>query len=263
MEIAGKIIVVTGGANGIGEALCRRFSEEGARSVTVADIEGDAARAVAGEINGIAIPCDVTKEDDILNVVRQTEGQAGPIDLFCSNAGIMAKGGVEAPDDAWRLAWDVHVMAHIYAARAVIPGMIQRGGGYLLNTASAAGLLTQIGAAPYSVTKYATVGLAESLAITYADQGIKVSVVCPQAVRTRMAKGGGGVAAVDGQMEPDQVADAVIQGLAEERFLILPHGEVHTYMERKVKDYDRWLGGMQRLKKRWEQGEALKMGSSP
>jgi NAD(P)-dependent dehydrogenase (short-subunit alcohol dehydrogenase family) len=258
MEIAGKVIAVTGGANGIGRALCRRFAEDGAKSVTVADIDQAGARAVANEIGGFAIRCDVTREEDIVEVVRQTEEKMGRIDLFCSNAGIMSKGGVEVANEAWQLVWDIHVMAHIYAARAVIPGMIERGGGYLLNTASAAGLLTQIGAAPYSVTKYAAVGLAESLAINYGARGIGVSVICPQAVHTQMAKEGGGVAAVDGLMEPEQVADSVVEGLAEERFLILPHAEVQAYMQRKVTDYDRWLAGMQRFKKRFDEGSALR-----
>ena len=187
---------------------------------------------------------------EIIHVIRKTEEKAGPIDIFCSNAGIMVAGGVEAPNDAWQRIWEVNVMAHIYAARAVIPGMIKRGCGYLLNTCSAAGLLSQIGSTPYSVSKHAAVGLAENLAITYGDKGIKVSVICPQAVRTAMTRGGGGVAAVDGMIEPEQVADDVIEAMAEERFLILPHPQVRTYMERKVSDYDRWLQGMRRLQER-------------
>ncbi len=261
MEVTDKIIVVTGGASGIGRALCRRFTQEGAKTVAVVDINEEGAKAVAEEVNGFAIKCDVTKEDEITDVVRQTEEKIGPIDIFCSNAGIMILGCNEVLDEDWQRIWQINVMAQIYAAKAVIPRMIERGGGYLLNMASAAGLLSQIGSAPYSVTKHAAMGLAENLAITYGDQGIKVSVVCPQAVRTAMTEmidDDGGVAAVDGLMEPEQVADSVMEGLAEERFLILPHPEVQTYMERKVSDYDRWLNGMRRLQKRYLEGQALK-----
>jgi NAD(P)-dependent dehydrogenase (short-subunit alcohol dehydrogenase family) len=261
MEVTDKIIVVTGGASGIGRALCRRFAREGAKTVAVVDIDEEGANAVADEIDGSAIKCDVTEEDEIMDVVRQTEEKIGPIDMFCSNAGIMIMGCNEVLDADWQRIWQINVMAQIYAAKAVIPRMIERGGGYLLNMASAAGLLSQIGSAPYSVTKHAAVGLAENLAITYGDQGIKVSVVCPQAVRTAMTEmtdDDGGVAAVDGLMEPEQVADSVMEGLADERFLILPHPEVQTYMERKVSDYDRWLKGMRRLQTRFLEGQALK-----
>ena len=261
MEVTDKIIVVTGGASGIGRALCLRFAQEGAKTVAVVDVDEEGAKAVADEINGYAIKCDVRKEDEIIDVVRQTEEKIGPIDMFCSNAGIIIMGCNEVLDEDWQRIWQINVMAQIYAAKAVIPRMIERGGGYLLNMSSAAGLLSQIGSAPYSVTKHAAVGLAENLAITYGDQGIKVFVVCPQAVRTAMTAmtdDDGGVAAVDGLMEPEQVADSVMEGLAEERFLILPHPEVQTYMERKVSDYDRWLNGMRRLQKRFLEGQALK-----
>lgn len=251
MQVTDKVIVVTGGASGIGKALCYRFAQEGAKAIIVVDIDEEGARAVADAINGVAIKCDVSKEEEIINVVKQTEEKIGPIDMFCSNAGIMIEGVIEAPNESWQRIWEINVMAHVYAARAVIPGMIERGGGYLLNTSSAAGLLTQIGSAPYSVTKHAAVGLAENLAITYGDKGIKVSVLCPQAVRTEMTRDEAGVAAVDGMIEPEQVADSVIKALAEERFLILPHPKVQTYMERKVSDYDRWLSGMQRLQERF------------
>ena len=253
MQVKEKVIVVTGGASGIGRALCRRFAQEGAKAVVVADIDQAGANAVADEIDGLAIRCDVSKEEEIIEVVRQTEEKIGPIDLFCSNAGIMLAGGVEVPNEGWQRIWEINVLAHVYAARALIPGMIERGGGYLLNTASAAGLLTQIGSAPYSVTKHAAVGLAEIIAITYGDRGIKVSVLCPQAVRTEMAPVGGGVAAVDGMLEPEQVADMVTKALEEERFLILPHPEAQAYMERKVADYDRWLNGMRKLQKRFSE----------
>ena len=259
MKVADKVIVVTGGASGIGEALCRRFSREGAKAVVVVDMDEGGARGVADEIGGFAINCDVRKEEQIIHVVEETEKRIGPIDMFCSNAGVALEGVVDAPNEGWQRLWEIHVMAHVYAARAVIPGMIERGGGYLLNTVSAAGLLSQIGSGPYSVTKHGAVGLAEILAITYGDQGIKVSIICPQAVRTAMTREGGGVAAVDGLMDPEVLADSVIQGLEEERFLILPHPEVRTYMQRKVSDYDRWIHGMRRLRKRYLEGEALKV----
>lgn len=259
MKVTDKVIVVTGGASGIGTALCRRFAQEGAKAVAVADIDEEGAKVIADEIGGFAIKCDVRKEEEIINVVEQTEKRSGPIDMFCSNAGIATDGIIEVPDEGWQRIWEIHVMAHVYAARAVIPGMIERGGGYLLNIASAAGLLSQIGSAPYSVTKHAAVGLAEILAISYGDQGIKVSVVCPQAVHTAMTRDGGGVASVDGMMEPETVADSVMEGLDEERFLILPHPEVQTYMERKASDYNRWINGMRRLQKRYLEGEALKV----
>jgi len=258
MEVTGKVVVVTGGACGIGEALCRRFAREGAKAVVVADVNGAAAKAVADEIKGAAVTCDVSKEEDVIRLVRFTEETYGPIDLFCSNAGIIAIGGVECPNNEWQRIWEINVFAHVLVGRAVIPGMIKRGGGAIMITASAAGLLSQIGSMPYSVTKHAAVGLAESLAITYGDQGIKVFALCPQAVRTAMAGPDGGVAAVDGLMEPAQLAEAVIEGLKKEEFLILPHPEVKTYMQRKVADYDRWLQGMRRLQARFIQGGPLK-----
>ncbi|MEW6184358.1 MAG: SDR family oxidoreductase [Thermodesulfobacteriota bacterium] len=258
MKIKDKVIVVTGGAAGIGEALCRRFARDGAKGVVVADIDEGKAAAVARGIKGKAFRCDVSREEDIINLVRFTEEQWGPIDLFCSNAGIIAVGGVECPNDQWQRIWEVNVLAHIYAGRAVIPGMIKRGGGAIMITSSAAGLLSQIGSMPYSVTKHAAVGLAENMAITYGDQGIKVFALCPQAVRTAMAGPDGGVAAVDGLMEPDQVAEAVIAGLEKEEFLILPHPEVKTYIQRKTSDYDRWLQGMRRLQARYFSGGPLK-----
>jgi NAD(P)-dependent dehydrogenase (short-subunit alcohol dehydrogenase family) len=211
---------------------------------------------VASEIDGLGLSIDVTQPDQVRSLVERVEKQNGPIDLFCSNAGIAIPGGVEVPDDAWTKIWDVNLMAHVYAARAVLPGMIARGDGYLLNTASAAGLLTQIGSAPYAVTKHAAVALAEWLSITHGGQGVKVSVLCPQAVRTAMTAGvdGGGVAGVDGMLEPEELADTVIEGLADERFLILPHPTVLTYMQRKAGDYERWLAGMRKLLARFDGG---------
>ncbi len=258
MDVRGKVVVVTGGACGIGHGLCRRFAREGAKTVIVADVNEAGARAVAGEIDGAAVTCDVRKEADVIRLVRFTEETFGPIDLFCSNAGIIVLGGVEAANDDWQRIWEINVLAHVYAARAVIPRMTARGGGAILITASAAGLLSQIGSAPYSATKHAAVGLAENIAITYGDQGIRVFALCPQAVRTDMTRQGGGVAALDGLMEPEQLADAVIDGLRREEFLILPHPEVRTYMQRKTADYDRWIQGMRRLQERFTLGAPLK-----
>lgn len=251
MYLKDKIAVVTGGASGIGGALCRRFSEQGARAVAVADIDAEGARRVADEINGIAVACDVSRQEDVEALVDRTENELGPIDVFCSNAGIMVSGALEVPDEDWQRIWEINVMAHVYAGRAVIDKMIARGGGWFVITASAAGLLSQIGSAPYSVTKHAAVGLAENIAITYGDQGIRVAAICPQAVETEMTRRGGGVAAVDGMIDARQVAEATVQGLAEERFLILPHPEVATYMQRKASDCDRWLKGMRRLQGRF------------
>lgn len=253
MKLADKHVVVTGGASGIGRALSLRFAAEGARAVVVADLDEAGTRKVAEECGGEPFALDVSDEAAVRALVDAAVQRNGAIDLFVSNAGIGIPGGVEARNEDWQRIWDVNVMAHVYAARAVLPAMIERGEGYLLNTASAAGLLSQIGSAPYAVTKHAAVALAEWLSITHGHQGIKVSVLCPQAVRTAMTAGsqGGGVAGVDGMIEPEQVADTVVEGLAEERFLILPHPEVAEYMRRKAGDYDRWLRGMRRLQERF------------
>ena len=253
MHVRHKVVVVTGGASGIGRALSRRFAAEGARAVVVADIDADGARGVADEIRGLAVPTDVASEAGVARLVDQARSSYGDIDLFCSNAGICTVGGVDVADEEWQRIWQVNVMAHIYAVCAVLPGMLARGQGYLLQTVSAAGLLTQIGAAPYSVTKHAALGLAEWLAITYADQGIKVSCLCPQGVRTEMLRQGtGGIAQIlrETALEPEAVAEAVVAGLAEERFLILPHPEVADYFRRKADDYERWLRGMRRLQQK-------------
>jgi NAD(P)-dependent dehydrogenase (short-subunit alcohol dehydrogenase family) len=253
MLIKDKVVVVTGGASGIGKALCQRFADEGAAAVIVADINQQGIDAVAQLISNktesLAIKTDVSAEADIQALVQQVVDAFGHIDLFCSNAGIFTIGDENVSNDAWQRIWDINVMGHIYAARAVLPGMLERGEGYLLNTASAAGLLNQIGSAPYAVTKHAAVGFAEWLSITYGNRGIRVSVLCPQAVRTEMTANtrGGGVAGVDGMLEPEALAQTVIETLAEERFLCLPHPQVLTYMQRKTADYDRWLGGMRRL----------------
>ena len=250
MKLAGKVAVVTGGASGIGRALCRRFKADGARGVVVADLDGAGAQAAASEIGGIAVAVDVSREADVTGLVERATEAYGGIDLFCSNAGLAMEGGVETSDADWQRIWGVNFMAHVYAARAVLPGMLARGEGYLLQTASAAGLLTQIGSAPYAVTKHAAVALAEWLAMTYGDRGIRVSCLCPQGVRTNMLAGaehGVGRMLLEGALEPDQVADAVLSGLEAERFLILPHPEVGDYFRRKADDYDRWLRGMRRL----------------
>ena len=250
MTLKDKVVVVTGGADGIGRALCRRFAAEGAAAVVVADINAVGAEAVAAEIGGWAVTTDVARESDIVHLVKAVIERHGAIDLFCSNAGIIIEGGVETPDEEWDAIWSVNVRAHVYAARAVLPGMLARGGGYLLQTVSAAGLLSQIGSAPYSVTKHAALGFAEWLAITYGDQGIRVSVLCPQGVRTNMLmrpRPGGESFLMAGAITPEQVAEAAMLGMAEERFLILPHPEVAEYFQRKASDYDRWLRGMRRL----------------
>jgi NAD(P)-dependent dehydrogenase (short-subunit alcohol dehydrogenase family) len=252
MRVNDKIVVVTGGASGIGRAMARRFKTEGAAKVIVADLDGDGASAVANEIDGEAHAVDVSQESQIIALIEDTENRFGPIDLFCSNAGIGAGRGLDEPDEVWQTIWEVNLMSHVYAARNLVPRMAARGGGYLLNTASAAGLLSQVGSVTYAVTKHAAVALAEWIAITHGHEGIKVSVLCPQAVRTAMTAGNeAGVASVDGMIEPEQVADTVVEALDEERFLMLPHPEVLEYMRRKTGDYDRWLSGMQKLNERY------------
>jgi NAD(P)-dependent dehydrogenase (short-subunit alcohol dehydrogenase family) len=256
MQLKDSHVVITGAASGIGAALALRFAAEGARALALADRNEAGVHELAARIGPQAqgYGVDVTKEAQIADLVKRTTERNGPIDLFCSNAGISVRGGAQASDADWQLSWNIHVMAHVYAARAVLPGMIERRQGYLLQTASAAGLLTQIGSAPYSVTKHAAVALAEWLAIEHHHQGIRVSVICPQAVRTAMLGGGvlgqKGPASMDGVLEPEQVAECAVQGLAEERFLILPHAEVGEYVRRKAGDPDRWLAGMRRLRQR-------------
>ena len=258
MEVRDKLVVVTGAASGIGRGLARRFADEGARTVVVVDYDERGAEAVAQEIgdaggSAVAMAADVSVDADVAAVIERCETDLGPIDLFCSNAGILVIGGQELPDDDWQRILGVNLMGHVYAARHLVPRMLDRGGGYLLNTCSAAGLLTQIGSAPYSVTKHAALSFAEWLAITYGDRGLKVSALCPQAVASKMTMGieGGGVAGVDGMLTPEQVAESVVAGLADERFLILPHPEVLEYFRRKASDYDRWLAGMRRLQARF------------
>ncbi len=256
MELKDKVIVVTGAGSGIGAALIRRFAQEQPAALIAVDLHEENVRAVAASASATPVQADVAKEADVVRVVNEVEARHGRIDLFCSNAGILVLGGAETPNEEWQRTFDVNVMAHIYAARALLPGMIARGGGYLLNTASAAGLLTQLGSASYSVTKHAALAFAEWLAITHRDQGIKVSLLCPQAVRTAMLGdfADGGVAGVDGVIEPQQVAETVVDGLRDERFLILPHPQVAEYFRRKATDYDRWLAGMARLQRRFMGG---------
>lgn len=252
MDIRGRIVVVTGAAGGIGRALALRFHEAGAKRIICADIDGAGAAATAEAVDGIARQVNVASEQEIKALIDDVETQEGPIDLFCSNAGILLRGGPEVPNDDWQRIWDINVMSHIYAARHLAPRMKARGGGYLLNTASAAGLLSQVGSAPYAVTKHAAVGFAEWLALTYGDDGIKVSVLCPQAVRTAMTQGKeDSVASIDGLLEPEPVAEACLKAVEEETFLILPHPEVLGYMRNKVENYDRWIGGMRKLNRRY------------
>lgn len=253
MQLRDRVCVVTGGANGIGRALVERFAAEGARAVIVVDRDAAGAAAVAQAVGGVVLAADVSREDDVRRVIEEAEARCGPIDLFCSNAGILVAGGPEVPTADWQRIWEINVLAHVLAARHLVPRMLARGGGYLLQTASAAGLLSQIGSAPYAVTKHAAVAFAEWLAITYGERGLKVSVLCPQAVRTAMTAGvpDGGVAGVDGMLEPERIADVVVEGLADERFLILPHPTVAEYVRRKGEDVERWLRGMRRLQARF------------
>jgi NAD(P)-dependent dehydrogenase (short-subunit alcohol dehydrogenase family) len=256
MEVRDRIIVVTGGASGIGRGLAERFHAEGAQHVVVVDRDEGRATEVAKAVGGTSAAIDVSDESAVAGLVERTERDVGPIDLFVSNAGYVTIGGLEAPVADLERMWSVHVLAHLYAARAVIPRMARRGEGYLLNTASAAGLLSQFGSLHYSVTKHAAVALAEWIAITHGHQGIKVSVLCPQAVETRIGENspdaekmgdGPGVASGDGVLQPSDVSDAVIEALRDERFHVLPHKEVAEYVRRKGADVDRWISGMQRL----------------
>ena len=252
MELKDKIVVVTGAASGIGRAMCVRYAEEGAKHIACVDRDMAGAEETAKMMGGTAYQVDVAVKEQITSMIDAVEADAGPIDLFCSNAGISVAGGVEVEDDDWQRIWEINVMSHVWAARHLVPLMSARGGGYLLNTSSAAGLLNQIGSAPYGVTKHAAVGLAEWLALTYGDQGIKVSVLFPQSVRTEMTRGHEDhVAAIDGMMEPGPVAEACVQTIRDETFLVLPHKEVETYMRNKTDNYDRWIGGMRKLNRRF------------
>lgn len=251
MDIKDRIAIVTGGAGGIGSAVARHWMLLGARHVVVADHNGAAAKAIGDEIGCWGVDLDVTSEADLNTLVRKVESELGPIDIFFSNAGSGGSGGLlDAPNADWQMLWDLHVMAHVYAARAVLPSMLARGDGYLISSASAAGLLAAVSSAPYSVTKAACIKLCETLAIAHGNDGIGVSVLCPQGVNTKMAPRRPGDGSADSIVEPEYVAEVVTAAMAEGRFLILPHPEVQTYVERKAIDPDRWLKGMRRLQAR-------------
>ena len=251
MEASGRVVVVTGGGSGIGAALCRAFAGAGAEAVVVADIDKPAAMAVAAEVGGIAAATDVTRESDVRELVQRTVDGRGRVDIYCSNAGVAVAGGEEAPDEVWRRSWDVHVMAHVYAARALIPAMLEHGEGHIVGTVSAAALLNHVNSAPYAVSKAAGLSFMEWLAITYGSRGIRVSALCPQGVRTPMlAQAGDHDFLAAGALEPATVAASVLEAVRDERFLILPHPEVREYFMRKASDYDRWLAGMQRFRDR-------------
>lgn len=257
MELRDQVVLVTGGARGIGRALAERFLAAGAAGVAIVDLDPATTEAAAAELGdrALGLGADASDLAAVEAVVDATERRFGPIDLFCANAGIATGVGLDAPDEVWERAWKVNTFAHVQAARAMVPRWLERGGGHLLLTASAAGLLSQIGDGPYSTTKAAAVGFADWLAITYGDRGIHVSCLCPQGVKTDMVLGGAGelgaeVVIAQGLIEPEVVAEAAVAGLAEERFLILPHPEVAEYVQRKATDHDRWLTGMRRLQAR-------------
>ncbi|MEM7282236.1 MAG: SDR family NAD(P)-dependent oxidoreductase [Pseudomonadota bacterium] len=257
MNIKDTVAVVTGGGNGIGAALCERFSQIGLAGLAVLDLDGEAANRVADKCGGRGFEVDVTDESSLAQAIQQTEEQYGRVDIVVSNAGIGFADGSEGwatscPNDRWQEIWEVNVMAHVYAARAALPGMIERGQGYFLHTVSAAGLLSQIGSASYATTKHAAIGFAESLAITHGDDGIVVSVLCPQGVDTKLLRDserhGPGPQSLDGVLSTEVVADCVVRGMEKEEFLILPHPQALEYYRHKAQDYDRWLSGMRRLR---------------
>jgi NAD(P)-dependent dehydrogenase (short-subunit alcohol dehydrogenase family) len=268
MELKDAVVVVTGGGSGIGAAMCRRFAQERPSAVVVADLDGDSAARVAQDVRAAAGPgttvearaVDVADESQVGALVAATQMQHGVVDLFCANAGIGTGAGVEASDAQWEQIWHVNVMAHVYAARALLPAWLDRGHGYLLTTASAAGLLTNLGDAPYTATKHAAVGLAEWLSVTYGDRGVRVSCLCPQGVRTPLLFGGVGspgdgalateVVKAQRILEPEEVADVVVAGLGAEEFLILPHAEVADYERSRAGDRERWLRSMRKLQAR-------------
>ena len=253
MDIKDKRVVVTGAASGIGKALANAFCDAGVKSVVSVDMNLEGAEETAKETGGIAVQANVGKEEDIIKVIEKANDLSGGIDIFCSNAGIGGVHGfLEVQTEDWQNIWEVNVMSHIYAARNVLPQMLDRGEGYIMSTASAAGLLTQIGSAGYTVTKAAAVSFAEWIKITYGSKGIGVSWLCPQAVRTAMTAGGPGVAGVDGMIEPEVAAEDVLDAITKDRFLVTPHPEVLEYINRKGADRDRWISGMQRLQERYE-----------
>ena len=260
MDIKDKRVVVTGAASGIGKALANAFCDAGVKSVVSVDMNLEGAEETAKETGGIAVQANVGKEEDIIKVIEKANDLSGGIDIFCSNAGIGGVHGfLEVQTEDWQNIWEVNVMSHIYAARNVLPQMLDRGEGYIMSTASAAGLLTQIGSAGYTVTKAAAVSFAEWIKITYGSKGIGVSCLCPQAVRTAMTAGGPGVAGVDGMIEPEVAAEDVLDAITKDRFLVTPHPEVLEYINRKGADRDRWISGMQRLQERYEDWMAEKI----
>ena len=247
MELKGKVAVITGAASGIGRAAALRFAKEGAAGLVLGDLSFEKLEPVADEVRGFAVQCDVSKEAEIQYLVREAEARYGRVDVFFSNAGIFQQGDIHAPDADWERNWKIHVMAHVYAARAVVDKMVGRGEGYFLVTASAAGLLNIVESATYGVTKHGAVAFAEWLAIAYGRRGLRVSCLCPQAVMTNMFTGDGGSAGVDGALSVEQVMDEIVKVMRAEKFLVLPHPKVLDYMRMKTADYDRWLGGMQKL----------------
>ena len=260
MKIKDKVVVVTGAASGIGKALAARFAKEGARGVVCADLNEADARAVAAGIGGLGVRCDVGQEGDMNALVLAALEKYGAVDIFCSNAGIIGRHGLDASLKEWHRTMDVNFMAHVLAARAVMPIMLKQGAGYIVATASAAGLLMQVDSATYTVSKHAAVAFAEWLSVNYAERGIKVSCLCPQGVRTPMLMGKGGERKSflqEGMLSPEQVADEVIAAMRDERFLVLPHPEVLDYLRNKTADVDRWLGGMRRLRAK---SEAVRKG---
>jgi NAD(P)-dependent dehydrogenase (short-subunit alcohol dehydrogenase family) len=255
MELKDKVVVITGGSGGIGKAMAKAFLNEGAAGIMLADLDAAAVAQAAADIGCNGMACDVTDEAQVAALVAATEDQYGQVDVFCSNAGAGGNGLLtDAANEVWQQQWELHVMSHLYAARAVLPGMIERGEGYLLNTASAAGLLAALGSGPYTVTKAAAVKFAEFLSITHGDAGIKVSVLCPQGVNTAMAPRSLGDGQTDGIIEASALAQTVVETMREERFHVLPHPEVEEYVRRKGDNVDRWLLGMQRLRKRTLEG---------
>ena len=250
MELEGKVVVITGGSGGIGKAMAKAFLAEGAKAIVLADLSAEAVKQAAAEIGCEGVACDVTNQSEVNDLVARTTASHGQIDLFCSNAGAGGEGQVlDAEIDTWNTQWDLHVMAHVNAAKACLPDMIKRGDGYFLNTASAAGLLAAIGSGPYTVSKAAAVKFAEYLSITHGDEGIKVSVLCPQGVNTAMAPRSLGDGQTDGIIEASELAQSVVDTLREERFYVLPHPEVEDYVRRKGDNIDRWLKGMRRLRR--------------
>lgn len=248
MELAGKVVVVTGGASGIGAAMCRRFAAEQPAGIVVADLQEDKAQVVADEVGGIAVGADLGTAEGVAGVVEAARTEHGRIDLYCSNAGVAFGGSAEASDADWNASWEVNVLAGVRAARLLVPEWQERGEGYFFTTVSAAGLLNHVFAAPYAATKAAALSFAEHLAIAYGDDGIRVSALCPQGVRTPMLETDRSGFLDPNAIEPEEVAEVAVEAIRDERFLVLPHPEVAEYSARRGQDHDRWIGGMRRLR---------------